>query len=103
MVILPWNVTVDERMYKVRWVQRIETISRDGALDEGEIWSENLTMVGRIGGVNATLILALDPFFQLPQDNFTLSFEVPSEGWQQSEETQQENVTKNATADILLN
>ncbi len=103
MVILPWNVTVDERMYKVRWVQRIETISRDGALDEGEIWSENLTMVGRIGGVNATLILALDPFFQLPQDNFTLSFEVPSEGWQQSEETQQENVTKNATAEIQRN
>ena len=100
MVILPWNVTVDERMYKVRWVQRIETISRDGALDEGEIWSENLTMIGRIGGVNATLILALDPFFQLPQDNFTLSFEVPSEGWQQSEGTQQENVTKNATAEI---
>jgi len=100
MVILPWNVTIDERMYKVRWVQRIETISRDGALDEGEIWSENVTMIGRIGAVNATLILALDPFFQLPQDNFTLAFEVPSEGWQQSEETKQENVTKNATAEL---
>ena len=99
-VIFPWNVTVDERMYRVRWVQRVETISRDGALDEGDIWTENITMVGRIGGVNATLTLALDPFIQLPQDNFTLAFEVPSEGWQQSEETQQENVTKNSTAEL---
>ena len=50
--------------------------------------------------MNATLILDYDYLHQMPQDNFTLRFRVPLHALEQMEHTHQENLTKNATAQI---
>ena len=52
--------------------------------------------------VDATLTLAMDLLIiQAPEDNFTLTGATNVDGWEASNGTQQENITKNSTARIF--
>ncbi len=98
-----WNLTVLPRTYQVIWEEKTFTYDWDGYLEQGKI--HTITHVpgvnGRIMSVNATLTLAMDILpMMLPQDNFTLTVDVPDDGWEHTIRTQQENVTRNASASM---
>jgi len=98
-----WNLSVLPRTYQVIWEEK--TISYDWAdyLEQGEI--HTITHIpseeGRIMSFNATLTLAMDIIpTMLPQDNFSLTVDVPDDGWGNTVRTEQSNITHNASASM---
>lgn len=98
-----WTLSVLPRTYQVVWEERIVRYAWDGYLEQGETF----TIVHQPGtdcrliAVNATLTLAMDVMpMMLPQDNFSLTVDVPTDGWRETVRTQQDNITRNASASM---
>ena len=98
-----WNLSVLPRTYQVIWEERTITYDWDGYLEQGKI--HTITHLpgeeGRIMSFNATLTLAMDILpVMLPQDNFSLTVDVPGDSWTQTVRTEQTNITHNASASM---
>ncbi len=98
-----WNLSVLPRTYQVIWEERTITYDWDGYLEQGKI--HTITHMpgeeGRIMSFNATLTLAMDLIpVMLPQDNFSLTVDVPDDSWTQKVRTEQTNITHNASASM---
>ncbi len=98
-----WNIAVLPRTYQVVWEERIVRYEWDGYLAQGE--THTITHLpgeeGRLMIVNATLTLAMDVLpTMLPQDNFSLTVDVAADGWRNTVRTEQENITRNASASM---
>lgn len=100
-----WTVAVLPRNYQIIWEEHTISYEWGGTLDQGEKHNESATpsevRSGIIMSVDATLTLAMDFLIQAPQDNFTLTGATSVDGWEDSNGTQQENITKNSTARIF--
>jgi len=101
-----WTVAVLPRTYQIIWEEYTISYQWDGTLEEGEKHNETVTpsdeRSGIIMSVDATLTLAMDLLIiQAPEDNFTLTGATNVDGWEASNGTQQENITKNSTARIF--
>ncbi len=98
-----WSVRILSRTFNVTWEERTVTARWLGTTKQGE--SEIIQHTpgdgGRLHAVNATLTLALDLLpTEWPQDNFTLYLDVVDSSWHEEAKTSQENITRNASANI---
>jgi PKD repeat protein len=98
-----WSLMVISRTFKVVWEEQHLEVEWSGYLEQGQfIELEHDPGEGaRIIQVNATLTLARDLLpIQWPEDNFTLSLNVPASGWNIFASTTHDNITENASASI---
>jgi len=98
-----WNLSVLPRTYQVIWEERTVTYDWDGYLEQSQIHTITHTPgeEGRIMSFNATLTLAMDIIpVMLPQDNFSLTVDVPRDDWSNTVRTEQSNITQNASASM---
>ena len=98
-----WNLTVLPRTYQVIWEEKTLTYEWDGYLEQGEIHTitHQPGDEGRIMSINATLTLAMDILpTMLPQDNFSLTVDVREDAWSHTIRTEQDNITRNASASM---
>jgi hypothetical protein len=98
-----WFLAVLPRTYQVVWEEHTIRYEWDGYLEQGEIFtiSHMPGADGRLMVVNATLTLAMDVLpFMLPQDNFSLTVDVTDDGWRTTVRTEQDNITRNASASM---
>ena len=98
-----WDLTVLPRTYQVIWEEQTITYDWDGYLEQSK--THTITHipgeVGRIMSFNATLTLAMDIIpVMLPQDNFSLTVDVPDDSWSNTVRTEQTNITHNASASM---
>ena len=98
-----WDLTVLPRTYQVIWEEQTITYDWDGYLEQSKIHTITHIPgeVGRIMSFNATLTLAMDIIpVMLPQDNFSLTVDVPDDSWSNTVRTEQTNITHNASASM---
>ena len=91
------------RTYQVIWEEKTLTYEWDGYLEQGEIHTitHQPGDEGRIMSINATLTLAMDILpTMLPQDNFSLTVDVREDAWSHTIRTEQDNITRNASASM---
>ena len=98
-----WNLTVLPRTYQVIWEEKTFTDDWNGYLQQDE--THTITHLpgerGRIMSINATLTLARDILpMMLPQDNFSLTVDVSEDAWTHTIRTEQDNITRNASASM---
>ena len=101
--ILIWTIRVIPRNFRVVWEEEIIEFDWNGYLEEGE--SKEIEHIpgsnSRIIEFTATITLARDIF--PPEDNFSLSINIPESGWSSIVTTIHENITQNASAQIEKN
>jgi PKD repeat protein len=98
-----WNLRVLSRTFNVTWEERVVKMKWSGYLEQGQ--SKQITHTpgdaARLYAMNATLTLAFDLMpTEWPQDNFTLYLDVIDSSWHDEAKTSQENLTKNASANL---
>ena len=98
-----WSLMVISRTFNVVWEEQHIEVEWSGYLEQGQSYeiSHEPSAGARIIQVNATLILARDILpIMWPEDNFTLSLNVPETGWSIFASTHHDNLTENASASI---
>jgi len=98
--MLIWTIRVIPRNFRVIWEEEIIEFDWSGYLEEGE--SKEIVHIpagnSRIIEFTSQITLARDIF--LPEDNFSLSINIPESGWSNLVITTHENITQNASAQI---
>ncbi|RTZ94603.1 MAG: hypothetical protein DSY41_03215, partial [Candidatus Poseidoniales archaeon] len=98
-----WSLMVISRTFNVVWEEQHIEVEWSGYLEQGQSYeiSHEPSAGARMIQVNATLILARDILpIMWPEDNFTLSLNVPETGWSIFASTHHDNLTENASASI---
>ncbi len=98
-----WGLMVVSRTFNVVWEEQHLEFEWSGYLEQGQSHeiSHEPGAGARVMQVNATLTLARDLLpIQWPEDNFTLSLNVPASGWSIFVSTEHENITENASGSI---
>ena len=98
-----WSLMVISRTFMVVWEEQHLELEWSGYLEQGQSYqlSHEPGLGARIIQVNATLTLARDLLpIMWPEDNFTLSLNVPETGWNTFTSTTHDNITENASANI---
>ena len=98
-----WSLMVVSRNFMVVWEEQHLEFEWSGYLEQGQSYelSHEPGEGARIIQVNATLTLARDLLpIMWPEDNFTLSLNIPETGWSTFASTTHDNVTENASASI---
>ena len=98
-----WSLMVISRTFMVVWEEQHLELEWSGYLEQGQSYelSHEPGLGARIIQVNATLTLARDLLpIMWPEDNFTLSLNVPETGWNTFASTTHDNITENASASI---
>ncbi len=99
--IQEWEVDVSTRNFEVRWAKRIREHTWSGNLKTGEEWNSSHipSTEGILFSINATLTLTQDGNL-LGDENFTLSLEVPNNGWVADAESTRQTPAEEAKAII---
>jgi hypothetical protein len=98
-----WSLMVISRTFSVVWEEQHIEVEWSGYLEQGQSYeiSHEPGMGARMIQVNATLTLARDILpIMWPEDNFTLSLNIPETGWSTFASTSHDNLTENASASI---
>ena len=98
-----FNIDVQQRRYKVSWVQNSYEWEFDDYLAQGETWTQNMTPGIGVRILAYDALLELDQDFVLPPDNFTLSINIMDDGHRRSAETTPGNITRNESTMAELN
>ena len=98
-----WSLMVISRTFSVVWEEQHIEVEWSGYLEQGQSYeiSHDPGIGARMIQVNATLTLARDILpITWPEDNFTLSLNIPETGWSTFASTSHDNFTENASASI---
>ena len=98
-----FSIDVQQRRYKVSWVQNSYEWEFDDYLAQGETWTQNMTPGIGVRILAYDALLELDQDFVLPPDNFTLSINIMDDGHRRSAETTPGNITRNESTMAELN
>ena len=98
-----FSIDVQQRRYKVSWVQNSYEWEFDDYLAQGETWTQNMTPGIGVRILSYDALLELDQDFVLPPDNFTLSINIMDDGHRRSAETTPGNITRNESTMAELN
>jgi len=103
MHTVEWSLMVISRTFSVVWEEQHIEVEWSGYLEQGQSYeiSHEPGIGARMIQVNATLTLARDILpIMWPEDNFTLSLNIPETGWSTFASTSHDNLTENASASI---
>ena len=98
-----FSIDVQQRRYKVSWVQNSYEWEFDDYLAQGETWTQNMTPGIGVRILAYDALLELDQDFVFPPDNFTLSINIMDDGHRRSAETTPGNITRNESTMAELN
>ena len=97
-----FELNVTTRRFEVTWEAQELEYSWDEYLDQGEEWQGNITPgeEGRI--ISFEALLELDQDLVAPSDNFTLMLLMTEDGYRQTANTEEGNLTNNESTSALI-
>ena len=97
-----FELNVTSRRFEVTWEAQELEYSWDEYLDQGEEWQGNITPgeEGRI--ISFEALLELDQDLVAPQDNFTLILLMTDDGYRQTANTEEGNLTNNESTSAII-
>ena len=97
-----FTLEINSRRYEVTWETKEIEYSWDEYLDQGQQWEGNITP-GEGGRLSSFIgVLELQQDILAPQDNFTLSVFIVDDGYDESAQTGDGNLTSNESASATL-